>query len=526
VKEARDFRVLLVYPNLVGMLVPPLSIALFTDIFKNAGYVVRLFDSTPYVTAATSSPEKRVKYLQARDFSYDEDLGVVPRFDLVDDFVRTVEEFEPDFMVVSCVEDTFLQAVKLVHSVLDRKIPTIFGGVFLTAAPELALSYEGVDMIGLQEGEETLLEVAERIRMGQPVDDVPSVWLKRADGTVVKNPNGPLVDISASEYFSDFSLFDESRFNRPMGGQIFKTLPVETYRGCPYQCSFCNSPMQLKLARESGRGSFLRKKTMANLAAKLRKLVELYEPEFFYIVDDSFLARSEDEVHDFVEMYKEFRLPFWFNTRPENVTPERLELLQEVGCYRISFGLEHGDEEYRRNVLLRKPTNEELLEKFEVIAQSGVPFSVNNIIGFPDETREMVFETIEFNRQLRGFDTLTVSIFTPYHGTLLRDLAVAKGYLAEETLTTHTTSSSLLNMPTLSSQEIDGLARTFTLYVELPKSMWPEIEVAERFDEEGERAFAILSELYLQHLGENQGARRRHVDWEEVFGHMSKTQAR
>jgi hypothetical protein len=56
--------------------------------------------------------------------------------------------------------------------------------------------------------------------------------------------------------------------------------------------------------------------------------------------------------------------------------------------------------------------------------------------------------------------------------------------------------------------------------------MWPEIEVAERFDEEGERAFAILSELYLQHLGENQGARRRHVDWEEVFGHMSKTQAR
>src|SRR5687767_11095313 len=100
-KKPSDFRVLIVYPNLVGMLVPPLSVALFTSILKNAGYEVALFDSTPYITADTSSPEKRVKYLQARKFSYDHDLGVTPRFDLTEDFVRMVEDFKPDFMVVS-----------------------------------------------------------------------------------------------------------------------------------------------------------------------------------------------------------------------------------------------------------------------------------------------------------------------------------------------------------------------------------------------------------------------------------------
>ncbi|MFQ5858578.1 MAG: B12-binding domain-containing radical SAM protein [Anaerolineae bacterium] len=523
-KEPSEFRVLLVYPNLVGMLVPPISIAIFTSIFKKAGYAVRLFDSTPYITADTSSPEKRVKYLQARKFSYDEDLGVTPRFDLVEDFAKTVEEFDPDFMVVSCVEDTFLQAVKLVRSVSDRNIPTMFGGVFVTAAPEVALSYDGVDMITLQEGEHAVLEVAARVRNGAPVDDVPGVWVKKTDGPMVRNPNGPLVDIN--RVMPDFSLFDKSRFNRPMGGRIFRTIPLETYRGCPYKCTFCNSPMQLKFAREAGNGSYLRKKTMDTVRRELRQLVELYEPEFMYIIDDSFLARSEKEVVEFVEMYKEFRLPFWCNTRPENVTPKRLELLREAGCYRISFGVEHGNETYRKKVLLRHPSNEELLEKFEIIAESGIAFSVNNIIGFPDETREMIFETIEFNRHLHGYDTLTVSIFTPYHGTPLRGLAVAKGYLDKDRLTTHTTSSSLLNMPTLSSQEIDGLVRTFTLYVELPKSLWPQIQTAERFDEQGERVFAILSEMFQQSLGQDQFSRRREVDWEMVFGHMSKVQLR
>jgi radical SAM superfamily enzyme YgiQ (UPF0313 family) len=523
-KKPSDFRVLLVYPNLVGMLVPPLSIAVFTRIFKKAGYNVRLFDSTPYVTADTSSPEKRVKYLQARKFSYDEDLGVSPRFDLIEDFAQIADEFDPDFIVVSCVEDTFLQAVKLVQSVYERNIPTVFGGPFITAAPEVALSYEGVDMVGLQEGEVAILEVAERIRQDRSVDDVPGVWVKKADGTIVKNPNGPLVDIS--QVTPDFSLFDKSRFNRPMGGKIFRTIPVETYRGCPYKCTFCNSPMQLEFAKDSGLGQFLRKKQMANLRAELRELVELYQPEFFYIVDDSFLARSEREIVDFVEMYKEFRLPFWFNTRPENITPRRMDLMREAGCYRISFGVEHGNEEFRHKVLGRRPSNEELFKQFEMIAEGGIAFSVNNIIGFPDETREMVFETIEFNRNLRGYDTLTVSIFTPYHGTPLRELAVKKGYIDGRILTTHTTSSSLLNMPTLSSQEIDGLARTFTLYVEFPKSIWPKIEVAERFDEKGEEMFAALSKMYQEYLGENQSTQRRHMDWEEVFGHMSKVQLR
>ena len=41
----------------------------------------------------------------------------------------------------------------------------------------------------------------------------------------------------------------------------------------------------------------------------------------------------------------------------------------------------------------------------------------------------MIMDTVYLVRQIRGFDTITVSIFTPYHGTVLRKVAVDKGWL-------------------------------------------------------------------------------------------------
>ena len=98
-------------------------------------------------------------------------------------------------------------------------------------------------------------------------------------------------------------------------------------------------------------------------------------------------------------------------------------------------------------MLLRKPTNEEIIDSFKVIEESGIAFSVNLIIGFPGETRELVMETVELVRQIKGYDTITVSIFTPYRGTVLREVAIKNGWLNKDHITIHTTSSSVLNMP-------------------------------------------------------------------------------
>ena len=497
-KDKKEFKVLLVYPNLTMMLVPSLAIGIFTNILKKEGYSVDLFDTTHYVSEENSSPQNRVKYLQAREFSDTNDLGVRIKTDLLGEFRQKVLEYQPDFLIYSVVEDCFTQTLSLMDQIKDLDIPHLVGGVYPTAAPETCISHELINCIGLGEGEHIILDMSEAVRCGKDYRRINGIWFKEHD-QVIKNPRGPLVAINKGQE-PDFSLFDESRFNRPMGGRIFRTIPIESYRGCPFTCTYCNSPMQVSLAREAELGNFLRTKTMNVLKDEITRTVELYDPEFLYFIDDSFTARKQSDIFDFCDMDEEFKIPFWFNTRPETCTLEMLQRLKEVGAYRISFGIESGNEQFRRKVLTRNVSNKKLKDAFDVIAQSGVAFSLNLIIGLPGETRELVMDTVEFCRTIYGFDTVTVSIFTPYAGTVLRDVAVNNNWLDKNHLTTHTTTKSQLNMPPpyLSSSDIDQLMRVMPLYIYFPKSEWPKLKRAEINDDEGNKILKYYSDIYTK----------------------------
>ncbi len=499
----RKFRVLILYPNLYMMLVPSLAVGIFTRLLSDLDCDVDLFETTQYFDSDGSSPQNRVKFAQARAFDYEKDLGIDIKHDnMFIDFRKKVLDFEPDLIVASTVEDVFLQAVSLLETIEDLEIPHLVGGVFPTAAPVRCFDFPVITHIARGEGESIVTEVCKRLKQGDPIDNVPGVWCRDKDGGIHRNPSPPLIDINHIR--PDFRLFSEERFHRPMGGKIFKTVPFETYRGCPYACTFCNSPMQRSVSKEEGVGNFLRRKTIDVLQKEMRETIAATDPEFFYFIDDSFLARPKKEIFEFCDMYEEFKLPFWFNTRPENCFPGAMKRLKEVGCFRISFGIECGNEQFRKNVLLRSPKNQEIIESFKTIHESGIPFSVNLIIGFPGETREHIMDTVELVRSIDGYDTLTVSIFTPYQGTSLRAVAVKNGWLDDKTITKHTTSKSLLQMPPpyVSSDDIDGLAATLPLYCYFPKSEWDDIRRAETPDEKGlelrEHYQAIYRENFLR----------------------------
>lgn len=504
-------RILLVYPNLPLMLVPSLAMGLFTGLCRKEGCDVELFETTGYLSdqdIANISPENRIKFSQSRPFSYEKDLGVLPKrySELSDDFKAKIREFQPDLLFVSVVEDAFWQAIELLRAAAEFKVPHVIGGVFPTAAPDVCISFPEVNVIGVGEGEDILQACVELLKRGARLEKVPGTWSKDKNNQITKNAKPPLADINKLQ--ADFDLFDEVRFMRPMGGRIFKTIPVETYRGCPYTCTYCNSPMHLVFAKEEGQPSFLRRKPIARVREELREITEKYNPGFIYFVDDSFLARPKKEIFEFCEMYSEFRLPFWFNTRPENCTPEIMAALKDAGAYRISFGIECGNEQYRKKVLLRSVTNEKLLRHFDYIAKSGVAFSVNLIIGFPGETRDLVMDTVEVTRAINGYDALTVSVFTPYHGTRLRDVAVRNGWLDRSVITKHTTSKSLLKMPApyLNADQINGLMYTLPFYCFFDKDLWSDIEIAENGDED---KLNYYRERYKREfLGENQDSNR------------------
>jgi radical SAM superfamily enzyme YgiQ (UPF0313 family) len=484
------------------MLVPSLAIGIFTRIFKKQNYQVALYDTTHYVSEENSSPQNRVKFLQARKFSEKNDLGVRIKTDLIGDYLEKIISFKPHFIIYSVVEDCYEQTLLLMSAIKDYNIPHLVGGVFPTAAPEVCIENDLIKMIGIGEGEQIIIDVSEAIRTNKRIESIPGTWVK-SNGKIIKNDRAPVMPID--NFIPDFSLFDEARFNRPMGGKIFRTIPIETYRGCPFQCTYCNSPMQTKKAREDQIGNFLRTKNMENLSNEIRQLINKYNPQFLYFIDDSFTARSKDEVFSFCDMYQEFGIPFWFNTRPETTTPEMMKRLREVGAYRISFGIESGNEQYRKKVLRRNGTNLQLKKKFDEIADSGIPFSLNLIIGMPGETRDLVMDTIHFSRIIKGYDTITVSIFTPYHGTVLRDVAVKNSWLDENYITKHTTSSSALNMPEpyISSKEIDGFMRVIPLYIYFPEIEWENIRRAETPDRKGDKIMEYYSEIYKRDFLKN-----------------------
>ncbi|MBI5701753.1 B12-binding domain-containing radical SAM protein [Candidatus Saganbacteria bacterium] len=500
------FKILLVYPNLPMMLVTPLSIAAFIWILRREGFEVDLFDTTSYGEGDLSSPQNRVKYLQARNLFSEGNLKQLKSTDMVDDFQRKLESFSPDLILYSFPEDGFRRAIHLLRVSNPYNIPTIVGGILATSAPDWLISHPEVAMLGVEEGEELIKEVALRLAKGKDIFDVAGLWIKKKDGSIIRNAIGPYVDLD--DYSTDFSLFDEERLIRPMGGIIHRALPIETYRGCPHDCTFCNSSLHNRIARER-HTTFLRRRSIDGIRKEIKHLLDDYAINLLYVIDDSFLARPKHEIDGFMEMYKEFKIPFWCNTRPEHCTLETLTRMKDVGLFRMSFGIESGNEDFRRKNLNRNITNEKLLHCFDIIDQSGVAYSINCMIGFPFETREMVFDTIRLAKKIKGYDSLTVSIFTPYRGTILRQKAIEAGWLDPEAQTIHTTATSLLNMPHFTARQIDGLMRTFPLYVEFDEFDWPEIEKAELSEPGGEEILVRYSELYKKRRWEKNPETKR-----------------
>ena len=491
----KNFRVLLVYPNYSMVNLLPTNIGILTACLKQNGFIVDLFDTTFYRTAEKTLDEVRVDNLQVRKFDLAEFGVKFKTTDIIDDFRAKVQEFKPDLIAVTCVEDTWPQAKQLIGSVSDHPATVIAGGVFPTLVPDIPIADPNVDMICVGEGEHVIIEVATKLMNGEDHYKIPNLWIKK-DGKIIKNALRPPVDMDDVP-FGDFSLFEDERFFRPMQGKVVRMLPIETDRGCPYTCRFCEAPALVELYKQNTGQMYFRRKKWSTVRKEIDLYREKYNAEYIYFNAETFLAMSRSEFDEFTEMYDDIRLPFWMQTRVETLTEYHIEALERVGCNRISIGLEHGNEEFRKKIVGKGFTNKSITDLFEILDRYSVPITVNNIMGFPDETRELIFDSIELNR-LIGTDSVNAYIFQPYRGSAMFDDALSRGYIQEDSSTNSPILGSVLTMPTITKDELLGLVRTFSLYVKFPREEWPDIAIAEKFTPEGDAMFAKLSERYYE----------------------------
>jgi len=363
------------------------------------------------------------------------------------------------------------------------------GGVFATFAPEKCLGHDEVDIVCVGEGEDALVHLCDCLERGRSYLNVSNLWIKTRKG-IKKNSIGPPTNIDDHPLL-DLSLFDESRLYRPMQGKVWKMLPVETHRGCPYKCTYCNSPSQQRLYRREAGCNHYGQKSFDSILKELKYYKEVIKAEALYFWADTFLSYTKRDFERFCEIYEEIRLPFWCQSRPETIKEDRVRRLSELGMFRMAFGIEHGNYNFRKNVLRRTMKNDTIIDSANILNRCGVKFSVNNIMGFPTETRAIAMDTIRLNRLIRS-DSANAYSLSPFHGTSIRKMAEELGYCNRDLIARSVMKPTLLNMPQFPPEAIEGLRRCFTLYSKMPKSRWPEIEKAEKLTPEGDNIWNDL----------------------------------
>jgi len=336
-----SINILFVYPNTFGMNMLPPAIALFNAILKQNGHRVSLFDATYYsMDYGVDSDGSKADNLNVVEYDRSEKGITMKQTSWFDDLQEMVDDFEPDLIAMSTTEDMWELGLMLLNSIRGkikkRKIPVIVGGVFPTFAPDLVIDSDLVDMVCVGEGENAIVDLAYRIGKRVNYENVTNLWVKTEDGRLIKNTVTDPVDINSLPMI-DLSLFEDQRLYRPMAGEWYRMLPVETIRGCPYKCAYCNSPTQMDFYKEKGTSSYFRKKNMSLVSQELKHFVKEYKMEYAYFWADTFLAMNNREFDEFCEMYQDIRLPFWMQTRPETLSDEKIKKLSDVGLNQDIF---------------------------------------------------------------------------------------------------------------------------------------------------------------------------------------------
>ena len=474
----------------------PSNIAMLSAYLKEAKIDVKVFDTTFYKTEEKSVDEIRVEHMQVRPFNLKEKGVDYKNTDVLEDFVACVEDYKPHIIGVSATDDTYDLGMSLISKVRSDNVHVIIGGVYPTFSPEEVINDENVDSICVGDGEEALLELCMKMQANEDITGIKNLWVKK-DGKIYRNALRALTDINKIPY-EDFSVFEKKRLFRPMQGKVYRMIPVTIDRGCPFGCAFCAAPLQGKLYRDAEHGRYFRKKTTTRIMDELKFHIHKYKADYIYFNSETFFARKDGDIKEFGKQYAaQIGLPFWCQTRIETITEKRIKILEDMNCDRISIGLEHGNEAFRKRVLKKHFSNKQVVDAFEIFRKSSIPVTINNIIGFPDDTRELTLDTIRLNRSITA-DSINAYFFVPYRGTPLRSYCIDKGYLDPDAKTNSLMRESILKMPQFPPEQIKGLIRTFPLYVKMDESYFDKIKIAEQLDKEGDLMLEELREIYYK----------------------------
>jgi radical SAM superfamily enzyme YgiQ (UPF0313 family) len=266
-------------------------------------------------------------------------------------------------------------------------IPVVWGGNHPTLSPYETISNPAVDIVVIGDGEETLLELSDKIASSKSLRNVKGLWYKE-NGQIVKNEPRDPVDLDFLP-LPPYHLVDTDDYVQEYRGR--RMLNIETSRGCKYKCRYCY---------HTGGTGFHGFRSL-NIEKSLERIYwacDEFNVEGVYLIDDNFFLnkkRGMEIVRNLVASQKTIYWQIQGVDVPSMLGFKKQELreMELSRLKRISVGAESGSPDTLRYV--SKPhTVDMLIEANKLWSNYDINIFYNWLAGFPSETIEDVKKTI------------------------------------------------------------------------------------------------------------------------------------
>jgi radical SAM superfamily enzyme YgiQ (UPF0313 family) len=306
---------------------------------------------------------------------------------------------QADLVGISTITPTAVRAYEIADRYAKLGIPVLMGGPHVTFMPDEALTHAGHVIRG--EGETPFSAFMDAFEGRIGWDEVPALsWRNGAEN--VHNPLAPFATC-----LEEVPLPDLSCLRPPRRGFSLPIIPVETSRGCPFDCAFC-----------SVNRIFGRRMRFRPVDDVINHLARFTRPgTYVFFIDDNFTAKPAHTKELLQAMIdRNLRLEWSAQVRMDVARDaELLDLMARSGCSGVYTGIETIEEKTLRAVH-KQQTIDDVTRGVAALHARGIKVHGMFIFGFDGDDEDLRRRTVSFAKKIR-LNTVQFLVLTPLPGT-------------------------------------------------------------------------------------------------------------
>ncbi|MCJ7614263.1 B12-binding domain-containing radical SAM protein [Candidatus Bathyarchaeota archaeon] len=360
-----------------------------------------------------------------------------------DEFKHAISKRQPDLVGMTAITLTYKSALHLAK--LTKEIhpncKTVLGGPHATFWDEEALQEcPDLDVVVRREGEYTLLELVQRLDAGKSFHDVIGTTC-RNDGKIVTNPDRPYIENLDELPYPARHLWPLESLRK-----VEDVFYLTTSRGCTSWCDFCEAVRMF--------GRRFRMRSPKNVVDEIEYLHKTYGGTQFTFCDDAFTVDKSrtEELCDEI-MKRNLKIVWNCGTRVDMVTKKLLVKMKKAGCASVWFGVESGTQEVL-DEMHKGISTSQTIQTVNWVRELGLTPVPNVLLGFPGETKETAWKTINFAQKISPDNLSFFNVATPLPGTPLYDRVKESGGLKITDFNLYDCQTPIFDTPTLSMEEL------------------------------------------------------------------------